>query len=197
MAEPLVCSITCRYSDACGDREYMESFHRHSRRSIRNNVFVWDSNFTSRQQQSYASDHKRIVRQPGESAADAFLNWERSGLCPPLYNYAALRELLDKAKETDLHLEPVASQYAPEVALVDDRCDRTGWKDIMDRHHAARDWNLYARYPPSEESQQSRLLNASGLFKLLAENVRMYPVLANNLLTHWQRQLTGAERRTM
>ena len=151
----------------------MESFRRQSRRPFRKNAYVWDSIFTSRQQQSYASDQRRIERQPGESIVHAFLRWERFGLDPPLYNFAALRNFLDKAKEADLLQQLAGPPYTPEIALIDDRCDRTGWRDTLDRHHAARDWNLYARYPPSGECQQSSLLTAKGLFQKLAENVRI------------------------
>ena len=124
-----------------------------------------------RQRQSYPLEENRVEQQPPQSIVSIFLKEQKSGLDPPQYNYTALRLFLEKANEGDLLQNPPTSQNSTHVALVDDRCDRTGWQDISKQHHSARNWDIYARNPPSGDCQQLYLLNAGDLYRRFRTNV--------------------------
>ena len=101
------------------------------------------------------------------SIIDAFLKERRFDLEPPENICIALRHFLEQASESDLRQDPVDDENARLLALVDERCDRTGWKDHTSKLIHSRDWTRYAEYPPPGECQQRALLNACGLYKKL------------------------------
>ena len=134
-------------------------------------VFVWNEKFKTRLRKQHSSDRNKVEAQPSESIVTAFLKEQRSGLDPPQYQYTALRAFLDKANEADLVINPPAGPYALKVALVDDRCDRTGWQDVSGEHYPARNWDLYAPFPPPGDFQHLDLLNAGKLIERCKANV--------------------------
>ena len=141
----------------------MDNYRRHY---VRNRVYIWDSNFGIRQQQSYQLDQTQIGRQQSSqtSLVDTFFKERRFDLEPPENVCAALRHFLQQADESDLQQDSVAGDNARLLALVDERCDRTGWKDHSSRLRHTRDWAQYAQHPPPGECQQRALLNAHGLY---------------------------------
>lgn len=126
-----------------------------------------------RQKQAYPLEDNRIEQQPSQSIVSVFLKENRSSLDPPQYNYTSLRLFLEKADEVDLLQNQPASQNSAYVALVDDRCDRTGWQDISKQYHSARNWDIYAQRPPPGDCQQSSLLSVGDLYRRFKTNVRL------------------------
>ena len=140
-------------------------------RYIQNRVYVWDTKFETRQQESYHMDQTQIGRQQSspESIVESFLRQRRFDLEPPENVCVALRQFLEQANEDDLQRDPSVGEVenARLLALIDERCDRTGWKDYRSKLVYTRDWPQYARYPPTGECQQREMLNARGLYQRL------------------------------
>ena len=140
----------------------------------RNRMDIWDSKFRTRRQEKYHMYGAQIGRQrsPQTSIVDSFLRERRFDL-EPLENVCVdLRQFLQHANEDELLQSPVAGESAKLLALVDERCDRTGWKDYSSKLVHTRDWSQYAQRPPTGECQQREVVNAHGLHqKLRISNV--------------------------
>ena len=148
------------------------------RRRARNRVFTWNPKFGMRQQKSYAMDRTQIGRHRGQaSIIETFFKESRFDLEPPQQSCLALRQFLEQADEDDLLREPVTVDEARILALVDERCDRTGWKDSSGQNFYSRDWLQYAQNPPAGDCLQQDIFHARGLYlKLEKPDVRRTPL---------------------
>ena len=153
------------------------------KRPERHRVFVWNPKFKTRQEDSYQLEdyqighqlHQQIAediqngRQPQRGTViDAFLRKGRFDLDPPQGAFRSLRAFLKRARESDLHQDPISTEDARLLALVDERCDRTGWISKNKKRYYTRDWLQYSEYPPEGDCRQWNLLHAKGLYERLA-----------------------------
>ncbi len=127
---------------------------------------MWDKKFAVRQEDAHRHEERPLTPDGEETIIEAFLSQFGSRLDPPQYNHTALRNFLEEANEGDLKLNPIPTQHNQTNILLDDRRDDTGWQDIANVRHFARDWNSYAGgYPPEGENVLSSLMNAGDLYK--------------------------------
>ncbi|KAI4186791.1 MAG: hypothetical protein L6R41_003246 [Letrouitia leprolyta] len=151
----------------------MESHLRSASRRAQGIVFVWDKKFAVRQLNAHNHENNRITHDDGETIIDAFLNQFSSRLDPPQYNYVALRRFLEEASQDDLETTSTVAQYDQRNILLDDRRDDTGWQDVNQVRHFARDWNSYAGgYPPEGNNIFQASMNARELYGKRSKSVR-------------------------
>lgn len=137
----------------------------------RNHVFAWDRKFETRQKHAYRTEEDNLDQEPDQSALTVFLQEKVSRLDPPSHNYSNLKAFLSQACDEDLVKDPPLPRDTKIVALVDERCDNTGWLDVTGKHHAGRDWGGYVNYPPTGEVRPPEMFNACKLYKKLQTSV--------------------------
>ncbi|MCJ1247183.1 hypothetical protein MMC30_004397 [Trapelia coarctata] len=145
----------------------MEDFHASSALRSRNQVFVWDRKFETRQKHAYRTEEGSLIQELDQTALTAFLHEKISRLDPPSHNHTNLQAFLSQVCDADLLRDPPLRQDTKIVALVDERCDNTGWLDVTGKRHAGRDWGGYVNYPPTGEVRPPEMLNAHDLYKKL------------------------------
>ena len=138
--------------------------------------FTWDRNLSVRQDKKYASEDRKLARDPGQPLIEAFLKAQRSGLDPPQYICPDLEAFLRSAPERD---SPLQNEGRDICALVDDRRDDTGWQSISQRHFA-RDWHGYATYPPAGSDIHFDVLDTTALESRMLESVG-YSIISTSL----------------
>ena len=150
----------------------MENLLGSSKRRFQDHVFVWDRKFATRQEDAHRHENNRLIPEDDESIVDAFLSQFGSRLDPPQYSYTALRNFLNGAAEEDLKTDPASTISSQSNILLDDRCDSTGWYDISNVRHSARDWNSYAGgYPPEGEGVVFNFMSAGELYRKRLQSV--------------------------
>ena len=78
----------------------------------------------------------------------------------------ALKRFLDQGDEQFR----TNNKHTAHVAFIDERSDDTGWKDYAgETHHAARDWDGYASYPPQGGNSSTRYVNAADMYGHLSK----------------------------
>lgn len=152
----------------------MDNYPHFARRPFQDHVFVWDRRFAERQRRAYRAEDNKLTPENQQTLVSAFLEEQLSRLDPPQFSYTALRDFLEAANEAHLRTVPMPSQHDSMLALLDDRQDVTGWKDIGGAHHSARDWVGYADYAPPGESRISGLFNPGDLYRKLSRSVSEY-----------------------
>ena len=142
-------------------------------RPFRDRAFVWEKKFATRREEAYHAERNKVDAEDQQSIITAFLDQFSTRLDPPQYSYAALRDFLEQANEDQLGIEPTPAQHAQKLVLLDDRCDRTGWTDVNNNWHGARDWNSYAEEgrPPEGESVVCTLMDAGEFYRKLLRGV--------------------------
>ena len=137
---------------------------------LRLDRFIWDTKFTTRQFETYSVLNAPDT-EPDHGTINRFIRAQRYSLVPPQYNDVALQEFLEKATLEDL-TGPKPSRTSTEpIALIDDRCDSSGWQDANGIHHSARDWNGYSSHPPHGTSIYTKILSARELYERLRMRV--------------------------
>lgn len=150
----------------------MENYSRSASRRFQDHVFVWDKKFAVRQEDAHRHEKNRLTPDGEETIIKAFLNQFGSRLDPPQYTYTALQKFLEEADENDLKMDPIPTRHNQTNILLDDRRDDTGWQDVTNVRHFARDWNSYAGgYPPEGEDVVYSLMNAGDLYKKRLKSV--------------------------
>ena len=150
----------------------MENYSRSANRRFQDHVFVWDKKFAVRQEDAHRHEKNRLTPDGEETIIKAFLNQFGSRLDPPQYAYTALQKFLEEADEDDLKMDPIPTRHNQTNILLDDRRDDTGWQDVTNVRHFARDWNSYAGgYPPEGEDVVYSLMNAGDLYKKRLKSV--------------------------
>ena len=139
---------------------------------LRLDRFVWDTKFNTRQIETYSALDATYA-EPDKSTIHDFVRAQRFSLVPPQYNDIALQEFLEKATLEDLTGANPSPVSAEPIALIDDRCDSSGWQDANGIHHSARDWNGYSKHPPHGTSIYTKILSARELYERLRMRVCM------------------------
>ena len=147
---------------------------------LRPDRFIWDTKFTTRQFETYSALDAPYT-EPDESTINNFIRAQRYSLVPPQYNDVALQEFLGKATLEDLTGASPSRASAEPIALIDDRCDSSGWQDANGIHHSARDWNGYSRHPPHGTNIYMKILSARQLY----ERLRMRVCLMDGWRSKW------------
>ena len=135
-------------------------------------VFEWDKKFVQRERRAYPAEDKKLTPDVNQSIVDAFLNQLSSRLDPPQFSYTALRRFLETADDRDLTSSP-STRYEVPLVLLDDRKDVTGWADASGDQHSARNWDVYARYPPKGENVSITLMHAQDLYQKQLQSVHL------------------------
>ena len=175
----------------------MEPYSGPAKRRVREQVFAWDGRFAVRQNDAHNHERYKLAPLDGESIITTFLNFFGSRLDPPQYNHAKLQKFLEQS-DRDFLLDPNAIG-AEHTILLDDRRDDTGWQDINQERHFARDWTSYAAgYPPEGESVLFSMLNAKKLHEKQSKSVYIFIHFLMNLEAYNLQKLDdGAERRIL
>lgn len=132
---------------------------------------MWDRRFETRQKHAYRTEEDNLIQEPDQTTLTVFLQEMQSRLDPPSHSYTKLQVFLSEARDEDLARDLPLPGDEKIVALVDERCDNTGWLDITGKHHAGRDWEGYVNYPPAGEVRSPEMFNACNLYKKLQTSV--------------------------
>ena len=154
----------------------MDNVTNSSRRGYRGHVFVWDKKFATRREAAYHAESNKVAAEDQQSIVDAFLDQFGTRLDPPQFSYATLRDFLEEADEDELKSDPTLAQHRQVNILLDGRRDNTGWKDVNDNWHRARDWNIYAEEgrPPEGENVTCTRMDAGDLYRKQLQSVSQH-----------------------